>query len=138
MKSVTSGQILCEFMQTTLAYANEVMCCFGDGVRKLSDPSLLKEGVAKNRRTVQRLRCLRVLNVTGSSYVLRRSNDERSSRQICPRWRRRPACTSFRSRLPSSPHRQRSRCRYARTPEGRQSHPAETDKVFFYQLPLSS
>lgn len=43
MMSVTSGHILCEFTQMTPAYAFEVMCCFGDGVRKLSDPSLLKE-----------------------------------------------------------------------------------------------
>lgn len=52
MKSVTSGHIMCEFMQVTPAYADEVMCCSGDGVRKLSDPSLLKERAAKNTVSV--------------------------------------------------------------------------------------
>lgn len=40
MKSVTSGHILCEFMQTTPAYASEIMCCFGDGVKKVPESAV--------------------------------------------------------------------------------------------------
>lgn len=61
----------------------------------------------------------------GLQNILTRSNDWRSSPQICPRWRRRPACTSFRTRLPSSPLLPRSGSHYAGTPEGLQSRPAE-------------
>lgn len=56
---------------------------------------------------------------------LTRSDDWRSSPQICPRRRRRRACTSCRNRLPSSPLLQRSGSHCAGTPEGLQSRPAE-------------
>lgn len=65
-----------------------------------------------------------------ATCILMRANDVRSSQQMCQRWRRRRACTSCRSRLPSSPHRQHSGSRCARTPEGRQSPPAGTERRF--------
>ena len=53
-------------------------------------------------------------------------NDERSSPRICPRCCRHRACSSGRSRRPSSPRPRRGASRSARTPGGPRSRPADT------------
>lgn len=59
-----------------------------------------------------------------ATCILMRVTDEQSSPRICRHWRRHRACTYSRSRHPSSPHQRHNGSHYARTPEGRRSHPA--------------
>lgn len=109
------------------------MCHSGGGVRAFTNfiwsLTVFTKGKCVSDTTghyrVQQYVCDSHIQHSVATCILMSVNDGRSSPQICRHWRRHQACTSCRSRRPSSPHQQHSGSHYGHTPEVHRSHPAQ-------------